>query len=321
MPKEDDISRLAFQGEWKALIELLKADASLANHASATNGYTPLCQAAWHGAPLAVIGALLHFGASKRHTTHKGESPQQIAARKHPNREDLQYALSPKKRTVAQLMRKIAAESARFHDYDGNQLIFDRIMSAFDADECPRTPELLVARFSAMFTAITGVTLDAFEGPPTSVTERLSKSLGFSDYGFNIAGNFWSQEFLPSLLRVGAVVDAIPLQWSWAVVADLFDPEPYGWGLRGDPFLWLEMRQALSRVSLPESPEELAVCIGSAFGALTGHEMKSVREELVVPRLQRGGMSGGLVRGEFWNEVFTPVIERRYRWLRDMQPT
>lgn len=320
VPKEDHISALAFNGEWEALIGLLKADASLANHASATNGYTPLSQAAWHGAPLAVTGALLRFGASKRHTTNKGEMPQQIAARRHPDREDLQYALVPTKRTIAQLMRKVKADSIVFYDYDGNQLIFDRIVSAFDMDECPRTPELLIARFSGMFTAITGVALDAFEGSPTIDAPRLSQSLGFSDFTFLFVENFWSQEFLPAFYGLGAVADAIPIERPWAVVADLFDPEPCGWGLRGDPFLWLEMRQALSRVSLPESPKELAVCIGSAFGALTGHDMKSVGDKLEVPRLQRGGMSGGLVSGKFWNEVFTPLIQRRYKWLHEMQP-
>jgi len=34
------------------------------------------------------------------------------------------------------------------------------------------------------------------------------------------------------------------------LVADLFDPEPEQWGLRGDPYLWREMKETFAETQL-----------------------------------------------------------------------
>jgi hypothetical protein len=93
-------------------------------------GYTPLHQAAWHGAGLPVIGALLALGADRRLSTKEGQTARDIAQSRYPDREDLHYILSPSTRSLAQLLRKLIAETpGLFSDYDGNRLICDRLIA------------------------------------------------------------------------------------------------------------------------------------------------------------------------------------------------
>jgi hypothetical protein len=106
----------------------------------------------------------------------------------------------------------------------------------------------------------------------------------------------------------------IPIERHRAVVSDLFDPAPQQWGLRGDPFLWIEMRQMLCHVPLPEHPEALEPIIRSAFLTLTGHPLDAGSKVSVV-RFARGGMSSGIVSGEFWTETLIPLIRQRAAWL------
>ncbi|WP_442511262.1 hypothetical protein SH528x_002932 [Novipirellula sp. SH528] len=39
-------------------------------------------------------------------------------------------------------------------------------------------------------------------------------------------------------------------------IADLFDPVPEQWGLRGDPYLWREMQASFADTVLPETGTE-----------------------------------------------------------------
>ena len=54
MSVSDKVLKLAFQGEWNTLLPILRDYPDLVNHPSEPKGYTPLHQAAWHGANLSV---------------------------------------------------------------------------------------------------------------------------------------------------------------------------------------------------------------------------------------------------------------------------
>ena len=53
-------------------------------------------------------------------------------------------------------------------------------------------------------------------------------------------------------------------------VADLFQEKPWQWGLRGDPYLWNEMRNHFEQSPLPATANELTTMIETAFETLTG---------------------------------------------------
>jgi hypothetical protein len=80
---------------------------------------------------------------------------------------------------------------------------------------------------------------------------------------------------------------------------DLFSKEPEQWGLRGDPYLWREMRAHLANRQVPSRASEIYDVIAIAFEELTGCSLKS-REPIFVDRFAYGGMSSGHVDPEFW---------------------
>ncbi|MGB3120419.1 MAG: hypothetical protein WBE58_16480 [Verrucomicrobiales bacterium] len=94
-------------------------------------------------------------------------------------------------------------------------------------------------------------------------------------------------------------------------IETLFHPEPPQWGLRGDPFLWLEMAETFRGVPLPDSSRQLAGEIEHRFEALTGQSINS-SESLWLKRHSHGGMSSGGISLEFWRETAIPLLLSRF---------
>ncbi|PKH03102.1 hypothetical protein CXF72_07910 [Psychromonas sp. MB-3u-54] len=309
MINEKEISLLAFQGKWEMLIRMLRERPDYVNVQSRSKGYTPLHQAAWHGATLEVIGVLLSLGADCRIKTTDKLTALDIAVINHPERADLVYALSERLLTIAQLIRKVIAfKPDLFGAYDGNQVLADRFIGSFSTDLCPENPDKLIKRIEASFRALTGVNITS------------SKKIVFSPakiVEFQVDTQFWTSRFLPILSEFAVLSATTPIEKEWSVVSDLFDPAPKQWGLRGDLFLWLEMRQALCHVPVPENPSDLAGIIKSAFHALTGKSLEN-KEFFYVSRFARGGMSGGGIAPSFWIDELIPMLEKRLRWLQKM---
>ncbi len=185
--------------------------------------------------------------------------------------------------------------------------VCDRLIECFGSDSCHHTNEEVDVRVDAAFRAVTGFALASSPaidcGPNESFRLRADTS-------------FWENQFLRILREYSARAHIIPIEKEWAVVSDLFEPAPHTWGLRGDLFLWLEMRQALCHVEIPQQPEGLAQTISAAFTALTGMALtRSVN--FPVKRLARGGMSGGMVSSQFWSEEFIPLLQQRSKWLQE----
>lgn len=303
------VIELSFHGNWAVLLPLLRSYPDLVNAPSEPKGYTALHQAAWHGASLAVVGELLAIGANRGLKTHNShQTAQDIAIEKHADREDLKYVLAPGNRTLAQLMRKVVADAPDlFTAYDGNQTVCDRLIECFGSDSCHHTNEEVDVRIDAAFRALTGCALSssrAIKCGPDEFFELIADT------------RFWEDRFLPILREYMARTHIIPIEKEWAVLSDLFDPTPDQWGLRGDLFLWMEMRQALCHVEIPEQPEELAQKISSAFTALTGMPLTR-SDNFSVKRYARGGMSSGMICSEFWTEKFIPLLQQRSKWLHE----
>ena len=301
------ITELAYLGNWSALLRVLEADPGHVNSFREPNQYTPLHQAAWHGAPTDVVGALLRLGADPSlKTASKQQTSHEIAAEKHPGREDLQYLLAPRRLSIAQLIRKVVATSLElFTEYDGNQLICDRLIGFFDAAPTEDQDLDVLCRLATAFQAITGLDV---------ARESKVQFSPVRSYNFEVDTAFWSRRLLPLVVECAARGECAPLESDWAVVADLFDPVPRQWGLRGDLFLWLEMRRAVSHVRVPENGEQLELVLRSAYAALVGAVPS--RAQVFVPRFARGGMSSGTVDGLFWERTLIPSLLQRFDWLR-----
>lgn len=303
------VADLAYKGQWKELLKVLRNQPFLVNEASESKGYTPLHQAAWHGANPAVIGALLSLGANPTiRTFNKNQTPLEISADKHHDRSDLKFLLNDKGRTAGQLIRKVVAENKEFFEnYDGNKVLCDRLIESFGADICSQNDSNFEERLEAAFKAMTGKQWDS--------SSELKITLG-SYFGFNADPIFWNSRFLRAFQDCSIRSQVIPIESHWATVTDLFDPIPEQWGLRGDLFLWMEMRAALNHVPIPEKKGGLKQIISSLFLVLTGTPL-SPKVELHIPRFSRGGMSSGMICGEFWHDCFIPMIQQRSIWLKE----
>ena len=306
---ETTVVELAYEGAWINLLTLLREKPELVNSTSKFKGYTPLHQAAWHGAKPAVVGELLALGANPTlRTINKGQTAREVAIQKHNSRADLHFLLADKGRTAGQLMRKVAADNKSYFDsYDGNQILCDRLIEAFGADACCQEEALFEERLACAFKVVTGIDWNARNEIPVAFG---------SSFKMHADPQFWAGRFLLAFRDCVTRSKTTAIEESWATVTDLFEPIPEQWGLRGDPYLWMEMRSALNHVSIPDRVDTLGPIISSLFFVLTGAEL-SPKIQVHVARFERGGMSSGMVDGEFWHNTFIPMVQQRAQWLRE----
>ena len=302
------VTELAFHGNWAVLLPLLKEYPHLINATSESKGYTPLHQAAWHGARLSVVGELLALGADRRiKTRDMDQTPQDIALEQHADRADLEFILAQGERTLAQLMRKVVVDyPGLFSIYDGNKVLWDRLIECFGTDSCLHTNEDVGIRVGAAFEAVAGVALS------------LSPTIACGPTTFAISADttIWKDRLLHLLREYTSRAHVIPIEKEWAVISDLFDPAPDQWGRRGDLFLWMEMRQALCHVEIPQQAEGLEQTISSIFAALSGRDL-ATSGEFQVKRFGNTSASGVMISSEFWRDRFIPLLQKRSQWLQE----
>ncbi len=99
-----------------------------------------------------------------------------------------------------------------------------------------------------------------------------------------------------------------------ATMGAIFRDKPQQWGLRGDPFLWVEMKRQLKTTPLPVSPEAARAIVEGVFAMLTGHPISDT-EPFFIERYSHGGMSSGYISPEFWRECAMPLLLSRYQAL------
>ena len=90
-------------------------------------------------------------------------------------------------------------------------------------------------------------------------------------------------------------------------LSEMFDVRPPHWGLRGDPYLWADMKQDFSSVPFPYEPARLVSDIKRLFREKTGEELTND----ACPRVEKyahGGMSSGMVSGHFWLNTAIPLL-------------
>jgi len=101
-------------------------------------------------------------------------------------------------------------------------------------------------------------------------------------------------------------------------MADLFDPEPHTWGLRGDPYLWRALRERLAGTDMPASAEEAVSLLHAAFGELTGLDLASETASAAYrAQYGHGGMSSGMISLDTWRQGLMPMLAERARIVLD----
>jgi len=94
-------------------------------------------------------------------------------------------------------------------------------------------------------------------------------------------------------------------------ISKLFENEPANWGLRGDPFLWEEMKAKLDLITMPATRTDLEHILHTTIIELTERSWDN-RDPIFVARYDHGGMSSGMVCPEFWRDTVIPLVVSRY---------
>ncbi|MGW0801299.1 hypothetical protein, partial [Streptomyces sp. NPDC002692] len=286
----DELANATRDGNWQRVLTILNPrDQRIWVNAVRLDGkkrYAPLHQAAWHGAPTDVVQDLLDYGAWRTLRNSAGERPADIAAAR--GHHHLARILEPEVKhqlpgdVLTDLQRNLYALITR---YDKT------------APYCVRLPQLEVLTeldLPAYWIRVTGgIFIIAFRGSELNVEARGKMDHDSSpvfritaDCVYEPSGEPWTA---PTSVAVS--------------IADLFDPEPEHWGLRGDPYLWEALRDHVSDADAPTSVDEVVSRLHTAFGELVGLDLVRDRRSSVY-RVQyaHGGMSSGMISLDTWRE-------------------
>ena len=297
----------AYLGDWDVLLPLLAADPRQINVYREPRRYTPLHHAARHGAPPEVVGALLSLGADPcLLTASKQQRAFDIAVELHPSRLDLQYLLQPRRLSIAQLLRKAVAMSpGLFHEGDGNQRLFDRLVMSLDGPPDPDHATNIEACMAEVFRLVTGVDLGSQQTFCFSPCEGVQ---------LEVDPVFWSRRLVPLAVAFAQRGEFAPLERAWAVASDLFDPAPDACFIREDRHVWSTLRRALALVALPPDAGQMEGILRSAYSAVVNDSR--LGEEIAAARLAHARMGTGMGDRSFWETSVLPSLLLRFQWLQ-----
>ena len=90
-------------------------------------------------------------------------------------------------------------------------------------------------------------------------------------------------------------------------LSEMFNIQPPNWGLRGDPYLWEDMKQAFANTPFPYTSQELVEDIRRIFKEKAGEELSNSARPY-VEAYAHGGASSGQVSGRFWQSTAIPLF-------------
>lgn len=94
-------------------------------------------------------------------------------------------------------------------------------------------------------------------------------------------------------------------------VSEIFEEEPIQWGLRGDPYLWRELKERFDLIEMPSSSEELQTMIENEYEKSTGQAVSNPRR-VSIDRFSGHGMSSGFISPAFWANTGIPLLISRH---------
>lgn len=99
----------------------------------------------------------------------------------------------------------------------------------------------------------------------------------------------------------------------------IFERKPRQWGLRGDPYLWDEMKELCVGDSLDIDDYGIADFVSKYYEKTTGQPL-TFDAQAYVERLAHGGMYSGSVSGSFWITRGIPFLIENLRRVKAGYP-
>lgn len=88
---------------------------------------------------------------------------------------------------------------------------------------------------------------------------------------------------------------------------NIFDELPATWGSRGNPYFWEYLKD---RIPEDMSADKIEQWIKEEHKNLTGQELTE-ESYIYVEQFAHGGMSSGMVYGEWWITTGIPLLKSR----------
>ena len=101
-------------------------------------------------------------------------------------------------------------------------------------------------------------------------------------------------------------------------IGDLFERTPVQFGMRGDSYLWSELRSAFADTALPDSWFELRQLVHDAIEHRIGQRLSEFADPpcVYIPEFDPGrGMSAGQVHLPWWVHTGIPILLDRFEGL------
>lgn len=98
-------------------------------------------------------------------------------------------------------------------------------------------------------------------------------------------------------------------------ISKIFEQEPSQWGLSGDLYLWLDLKNHFSNTFLPCTETEFLEELFKATTSLTGFNMQGNDFTPIIEYNHGQGHSTGRISKEFWVDIATPMLIERLRKL------
>lgn len=95
-------------------------------------------------------------------------------------------------------------------------------------------------------------------------------------------------------------------------VSEIFNEKPERWGLRGDPYLWEDMKKEFDGVPITISAEEFREMFYAAFEKLVKVPL-SPGNFTYCSKYAHDGMSSGKISGDFWSGTALPLLLGRLK--------
>ena len=95
-------------------------------------------------------------------------------------------------------------------------------------------------------------------------------------------------------------------------ITKLFEKEPKGWGLRGDPYLWRELKKQLDEMSMPKTEIELQQLLERQYQKITGKALNK-QGYIKIDNFKHGGMSSGMISPQFWKDIGFPLLVNQWQ--------